>query len=279
MNEITNPHNLTWKSKYNVNNYKIDSEHQILFNIARTALAAQVTDNNYVKEVKQLKDIIKSLYDYVAKHFKHEEEYMESENYPDLNRHKKLHKELLENLHISVQNFNNLKVDEIKHNVYKFINDYFVKHIIEEDTLIGLWINPLDKIRQSTKWNQDYNTGNPSMDDEHQKIFQILEKAFEKVSSENTEEKIKETLTKLYMFMKKHFKVEEKYMRDIQYPEYEKHKEVHDQFIDKTNELFLQLKSLNSKIFEKKLAKFIDEEIITHMIDEDKKIVEFANKR
>ncbi len=211
---------LVWKSEYSIGNYKIDNEHIKLFEIAKKALNAKKKNK---KNIKELKVILKSLYEYVATHFKHEESFMNEVKYPDLQKHKKIHKKILDNLHDFVQTLNELSVEEIEIQIYKFIEDYFIGHILHVDKKIELWNKSLPKLRKSTNWIKEYETGNQQIDEEHKELFDILNKAFEEVDDEEREQKIKDVLKHLYDFMKIHFKVEEKYMMDIDYPDFEAH--------------------------------------------------------
>lgn len=269
------PEQLIWKSEYNIGDYKVDLEHQSLFKLAKKALSIRTMEDDE-KETQELKNVIKSLYEYVAQHFAHEEVHMEKIGYPELERHKIVHKELLKTLHEFVQTLNDLTIDEIEFKLYRFIEDYFIDHIVQEDMHIGIWVTSLQKLRHTTKWRTEYNTGNRMMDKEHQELFSILEEAFETVDDDKREAKIKLVLHHLYDLIKKHFHSEERYMEKINYPEYEKHKNIHNQIVQSCNELLLQINTMDMKLFEKELAYFIDTHIVGHMITEDKKVVEFS---
>lgn len=272
------PNNLIWRSEYNIGSFKVDNEHKGLFNLAKKALNVRTVENDE-KEIKELKSIIRSLYEYTAKHFKNEEIYMKSVEFPELRAHHEIHKELLLELHEFVQTLNDLTIDEIEESLYKFIEDYFIHHIVDEDMQIGLWVNSLQKIRKTPGWKKEYETGNWKIDGEHEKMFEILEEAFVVVPDEQREEKIRKVLHHLYDFMKYHFKKEEIYMREISYSGYEQHKQIHNTIIQECNKLLMSINDTEEKLFEKKLALFIDEHIVGHMLNEDKDIVEFANKK
>lgn len=269
-----NPDHLIWKTEYNIGSFRVDREHQGLFKLAKKALSVRTLENNE-EETKELRAIIQSLYEYTSKHFKSEEKYMVEVGYPELKRHQEIHKDMLIKLYNFTQKIHDLEIDEIELQLYKFIEDYFIHHIVDEDMEIGLWVNSLHTIRTHKGWKKEYESGSKKIDNEHKEMFEILEEAFKEVEDEKREAKIKVTLHHLYEFMKQHFKSEETHMKKINYPEYESHKDIHNKIVKEANELLLNINNTNEKLFEKKLALFIDEHIITHMITEDKKIVEY----
>lgn len=274
MKRKINPDNLVWKSEYNIKNYKIDVEHQSLFNLAKKALMIRTMENDE-QEVIELKSVLRSLSDYVKTHFKNEEIYMESINYPEIDRHRKIHIELLEILDNFVRTLNDLTIDEIEAKLYDFIENYFITHIVDEDMIIGIWAKPLHDIRHFGKWKDNYETGISLIDNEHKKLFEILDEAFEEVAEEQRDDKIKKVLTHLYNFMKEHFKKEEAFMHELNYPLVKDHVRIHQNIIQECNKLLQEVNQTNPELFEKKLAQLIDEHIINHILVEDKKIVFF----
>lgn len=269
-----NPDKLIWKSEYNIGSYKVDVEHQSLFNLAKKALQVRTMENDEA-ELKELKSIIESLYKYVGEHFKNEEKYMVEIKFPELKRHQEVHKDMLVQLYNFTQAIHDLKIDEIELQLYKFIEDYFIHHIVDEDMQIGLWVNSLKDIRKHFKWKPEYVTGNKRIDKEHKQMFEILEEAFSEVDDALREVKIKKVLHQLYDFMKVHFKNEEILMKRANYPEYKKHVDMHHKIVNEANELLLTINETDDKLFEKKLALFIDEHIITHMLKDDTVFVEY----
>ena len=266
---------LIWKSEFSIGNYRIDNEHIKLFEIAKKALNAK---KNNTEDVEKLKSIIWSLYEYIGTHFKNEEKFMLEIEYPDLPRHKTIHKTLLDNLHQFIQTLNELTIDEIEKQLYDFIEDYFIRHIVKEDKRIEIWNLSLKRLRKSTYWLKSYETGNEQIDAEHKEMFEILNDAFEEVEEDQKEAKIKKVLKRLYDFLKIHFKEEEAYMRDIDYPQYEDHLDLHNEIINECNTLLERINDMEDALFERELAKIIDRDIIEQILLEDKKIVFWENQ-
>ena len=263
---------LIWRSEYNINNFKIDSEHQKLFAIAREAINVTKLKDDIEINIK-LKEIITKLFDYVNYHFKNEEEYMTEISYPESSNHKILHENILEMLKELISNINTLELDQIQKTLQEFIENYIIKHILNDDKRILLWNTSLDDLKTNFGWKDIYSLDNQKLDDEHKTLFKIAEEAFAVVEPELKHEKIKNILNKLYEYMKVHFSHEEEYMQEINYPQFEIHKEIHENIVNTINEFVKQLATLSEDSFEKELAKLIDGTIVHHIVQEDKKII------
>lgn len=276
MNYILNSNtSIIWKSEYNINNLKIDREHQHLFTIAREALnISKFKKNN--EQIDKLKKIITKLFDYVGTHFSNEQKYMEKIKYPDLEKHKLLHKNMLNMLTKLVSELNNMEIEEIQKSLYDFIEEYFIRHIILEDKKIQLWNTNLEDLKKNFGWKEIYSVNNTKIDAEHKRLFDIAQEAFIEVDDELKASKIKTILTKLYDYMKTHFKHEELYMQEINYPLIKEHKKLHAEIISKINTFVKKLPELNDNLFEKELAKIIDIALVHHIIQEDRKIINWV---
>lgn len=271
MNEELAKNRLIWKSEYNINNFKIDREHQKLFTIAREAINISKFNNSEVKI--QLKRIITELFDYVATHFVNEQKYMEEINYPDIEEHIFLHKNMANMLSSLIPELNKLELDEIELSLFNFIDEFFVKHIILEDKKIQLWDSSISDLKKNFHWKEIYSVDNIQLDNEHKILFEIVQELFIDNESTNRHEKIKLVLTNLYKHLKAHFKHEEKFMKQIKYPDFEKHKMLHGDIMEGINLFVKQLPDFEENLFEKELIRILDITLIQHIINEDRKII------
>ncbi|AXH16257.1 bacteriohemerythrin [Malaciobacter mytili] len=277
MENVRNIEQIKWKKEYNIGFLSIDKEHQFLFNIARKALGVSLKKENIKPE--ELKTIIKELTLYVKSHFSNEESYMRKIGYPELDNHKILHKMLINLLNNLIKNINNLEFEEIKEELFKFIEEYFVNHIILEDKKIQIWSISLDELRKNFGWKDVYSVNNVQIDKEHQELFNIAKEAFCIVDSSKRNEKIKIILNRLITYMKTHFEYEEEFMKENDYIRYEEHKKIHKNIIEKLNDFIKKLPHMNIELFEKELARIIDITLVQHIIQEDRKIVAWLNTK
>ena len=133
----------------------------------------------------------------------------------------------------------------------------------------------MDKNIENLIWKSEYNIGNLKIDQEHQKLFAIARKTLSVVKLNNDEQeigKIKELITELFTYVGTHFSNEQKYMKEVKYPELENHILLHKNLLDMLTNLISKLNSMNLKEIEQSLYSFIEEYFIRHIILEDKKI-------
>ena len=133
----------------------------------------------------------------------------------------------------------------------------------------------MDRNIENLIWKSEYNIGNLKIDQEHQKLFAIARKTLSVIKLNNDEQeigKIKELITELFTYVGTHFSNEQKYMKEVKYPELENHILLHKNLLDVLTNLISQLNTMELKEIEKSLYSFIEEYFIRHIILEDKKI-------
>ncbi len=117
-------------------------------------------------------------------------------------------------------------------------------------------------------WKKQYAVGVPELDKQHQDIFNLGNK----LQSVNPDE-AKPYVMELYKFARAHFKTEELHMKQINYPDLDNHRKLHDKFIADLN--------LISKDFTKDsldaLRSFLYSWLIDHVLNEDNKYFLFSN--
>lgn len=271
------PENIEWKAQYSVGNMDIDKEHQKLFHLAKQALSVGNL-NNDAREKSKLREIVKELFEYVGTHFTNEQNFMKQINYPELASHIKLHKNMVDLLNQLLKELNKLSIKEIENNLCCFIESYFVRHIVEEDQKIKIWNSSLTSLRQNFRWHDNYSIGEDTIDKQHKELFDLAQSAFECVDDEHRDEKIKGIVTRLYTYMKSHFKYEENFMREHDFPGYSHHKSTHEDIIRIINNFIKKMPDSNNELFEKELATMIDKTLVQHVIEEDDKIREWAEE-
>jgi hemerythrin len=269
--------NLEWKSEYSIGNIDIDKEHQKLFYLAKQALSVN-TLNNEAKERSKLKGIVKELFEYVGTHFANEQSFMRQIKFPELAHHITLHKNMVDLLNKLLKELNTLTLKEIENNLSCFIESYFVRHIVEEDKKIKMWNSSLSSLRENFRWHESYCIGDETIDKQHKELFDLAQSAFEAVEDNKRDEKIKGIVTRLYHYMKGHFKYEEEFMLQHKFPDYEQHKESHDDIIHIINTFVKRMPQTNGILFEKELAIMIDRVLVQHIIKEDDKIREYVEE-
>ena len=90
---------VAWNSKYVLGIETIDKQHKHLFELANRVF--QLEDNDKKEDIREL---LLEFSNYMSTHFKDEEEYMDSIDFPELEYHKKLHQSIIDTLADIVKN-------------------------------------------------------------------------------------------------------------------------------------------------------------------------------
>jgi len=124
---------IEWDERFSLHHELLDKQHQELFELAN---AAQKLDpNNANKE--ELGRLFKEFYDYMAKHFKEEEAYMQSLDYPLLEKHKKFHESIIDGMTKILKEKKG--VAELQKSIQMIAKKWLVEHILENDLQIEKW--------------------------------------------------------------------------------------------------------------------------------------------
>jgi len=126
---------MKWEKIYMTGIKKVDDEHKILVNMLNKLEACITAPNS--EEVLAM--VLRNLVDYVKFHFKSEEEVMERIGFPELQRHKVLHKDLVNEVAAILLD---LKKDRLwtVPELTAFLQHWLVDHILGEDLKIGRYL-------------------------------------------------------------------------------------------------------------------------------------------
>jgi len=125
-------------------------------------------------------------------------------------------------------------------------------------------------------WNKELETGIKVIDEQHQFIIESLSSVETSTLEKN---ELFELLTRLQAYLSVHFDVEEDYMKDTDYPEYQKHKAIHDKVLEDCQDILTQNYSNNdaSKVAYK-LVGYMKNWFSEHYANEDVKMAEFLKQ-
>ncbi|MBC8555744.1 MAG: hemerythrin family protein [Candidatus Brocadiales bacterium] len=84
------------------------------------------------------------------------------------------------------------------------------------------------------EWEDNHSVGVSIIDEEHKKLFDIINKVIVAKQHNDNQNELLEILNEMVEFANTHFKTEETYMIKFKYPEYQYHKEEHLDFSIKT---------------------------------------------
>ncbi len=120
-----------WSDDFSVHHQIIDEQHQKLFALAHRAYNIA---NNNKSLASDVKNILIEFFDYMKTHFKDEEEYMKAIGFPQLEEHKKIHRQIVNDMAGMVKNVHS--VDVLKEMIATIAKDWLLTHILQEDMRI-----------------------------------------------------------------------------------------------------------------------------------------------
>ncbi len=124
-------------------------------------------------------------------------------------------------------------------------------------------------------FKDEYKTGIDRIDEEHHRLFEIADKAYEILMDEFIPDKydyIVEILNELKEYAGTHFEHEEEYMAEIGYKKLFTHKVEHHDFVEKLNEYDLAVMDENQKETILELLEFLNNWLVDHILKNDKQI-------
>lgn len=126
----------------------------------------------------------------------------------------------------------------------------------------------------ATSWNDSYKLNIAEIDNQHKRLFEILDKLIAAMSVGQAKDKAPSILMELDSYARVHFGNEEKYMKQFSYPDMKDHLEAHEFFYKKMDDFKRSLGS-GSLSVSTELMTFLKKWIVNHIQVTDKKYVPF----
>lgn len=126
-------------------------------------------------------------------------------------------------------------------------------------------------------WREEFSIGVKEIDEQHMKLFEIANRAYELLKDEWRDDKydgIVRILDELKEYTVYHFRFEEAYQMSIKYPKFLSHKIMHDDFIEKINSVDLEKVDENQGQYLLEILDFVVKWIQEHILGQDKKFVQ-----
>jgi len=121
-------------------------------------------------------------------------------------------------------------------------------------------------------WKSDYEIGHAMVDKQHQYLFDLANSIVEAKSKGE----ITKNVMLLYKYVREHFRDEERLMKDIEYPDYQTHKQIHNQLLDKLNEI--SEKVAQGSLVDDEIKHFMQEWLLKHILIKDGALGKYLNE-
>ncbi len=130
---------------------------------------------------------------------------------------------------------------------------------------------------KAVEWSEDFSVKISLMDEEHKKLFNLINDLNDAMLDGESENKISSVLDSLIDYTVYHFRHEEEMLKKIDYPYIKEQELSHKAFIKKMKEFKLELKS-GQMLLSVKIIDFLKDWLLSHIVNIDTKYTSHAHK-
>lgn len=129
---------MLWKDKYELGVPLIDTQHKELFRRVESFMQVLRSEDNWEERVPQLNETLEFMKRYVVEHFRDEEEYQQSINYPGYEAHKEVHNGMVNYVQEVSKQYENSNYDEqLMQQLGGRLLAWLINHVAAEDQRIA----------------------------------------------------------------------------------------------------------------------------------------------
>ena len=127
-------------------------------------------------------------------------------------------------------------------------------------------------------WRDEYSVHIREIDNQHKRLFTLLNKLFDAKGSNQERETLAGILSDLVKYAETHFATEERLMKSYGYPDLASHIEEHEEFIRKVRD-FQQLFEDGKVLLDLSVLNFLLNWLKNHIQGSDKAYAPFLNEK
>ena len=128
------------------------------------------------------------------------------------------------------------------------------------------------------EWRNEFRIGIEEVDFEHRELIELINQCFNEASQEDSHMAVMYFLGEIYSKISAHFALEEMHMKELNYDQYEDHKQDHERLLDDILDImdeYRDTSNLNSEAFSKRL----NEWFVDHFKTKDARLHKFLHQR
>lgn len=131
---------------------------------------------------------------------------------------------------------------------------------------------------QVVKWDGQFATGNPMLDQQHERLFGMINALHAAIMAQCAREEMQAKLVHFARTVAEHFASEERLMTQQGYPQARRHRECHLHLTAKANAIVDDFRSGKLKL-SPSLSQFFGDWIRQHIEEEDADLIAWVNAR
>lgn len=254
---------------------QIDEEHSQLFQMMNEA--HELLTDASLASVATARNLVAALRKYAEKHFETEELYMARIHDPELRRQKREHAAFAEKMYrMDLAQLDEKEAPKVLEDLLMYLSRWLYHHILGSDIMIGK-IKPVMQAgtENAFAFTDEYRTHIPLVDEEHARLFEIIQDTSDIIHDEFIPDKYDEMvriLAALKEYTVMHFTDEEQYMESIHYTGLDAQKRAHEAFVEKLNEINLEEADAAQQEYLEDLIDFLLGWLKNHILKVDKLI-------
>ncbi len=129
-------------------------------------------------------------------------------------------------------------------------------------------------------WSANLSVNVPKIDAQHQQLFKALTDLQEAMKAGKGKEEVLKTIDFLSNYVDKHFADEEELLKKNNYPDFEKHKQIHEKFKNFIKEQRQKVSAQGADLsIVIQLQQQLGDWLISHIASEDKKYAPFIKQQ
>ncbi|HHV59032.1 MAG TPA: hemerythrin family protein [Clostridiaceae bacterium] len=129
---------MLWKDKYEIGVPRIDAQHKELFSCVESFLQVLRAEESWNEKIPRINETLEFMKRYVVEHFRDEEEYQKSINFPEYEYHKKIHNGMVKYVQeVSRQYEQSDNNEYLMQQLGGRLLAWLINHVAAEDQLIA----------------------------------------------------------------------------------------------------------------------------------------------
>ncbi len=126
------------------------------------------------------------------------------------------------------------------------------------------------------EWCDEFKIGIEEVDFEHQELIELINELYAEAKKEDSATAVMDCLEEIFAKISSHFALEEKVMKDLQYDEYEDHKEDHELLLDSIMDIMDEYADY-TRLDEEEFSGRLNDWFVRHFSTKDARMHRFFN--